>query len=245
MNTSAVEAPASGILKPAIATALVFVLLVGLGVWQLDRKTWKESVIAALDERLAAAPTELPPANVWPSLTAQNSEFRRVRFRAEFLPVKDTYVYVAGSALRDDIRAPGYFVFRPARLPNGKLVVVNRGYVPLEHTEQSPTTTEDIAGYIRWPERESSFVASSDATGETWFIRDQRAMAEKQGWGEVAPFYIDQETPVPASGLPRPASLKVNLKNDHLGYAITWFGLAATLVGVFIAWALTRKKRTS
>ena len=67
------------------------------------------------------------------------------------------------------------------------------------------------------------------SSGETWFVRDQRAMAAARGWGEVAPFYIDQEAPVPEGGLPRPAKLQVTLRNDHLGYALTWFGLAAVL----------------
>jgi surfeit locus 1 family protein len=225
---------------PALATVIVFALLIGLGLWQLDRKTWKESLITSLNERLVMQPGELPPASIWPQLSAQDSEFRRVRFRAEFLPARDAYVYVAGSALRDDIRAPGYFVFRPARLPDGRIVVVNRGFVPLTHTEQSPPGTEDIAGYLRWPEKESSFTPT-DPNTETWFIRDQRAMAAARGWGEVAPFYIDQEAPIPTSGLPRPASLRVNLRNDHLGYALTWFGLAATLIGVFAAWAISRR----
>lgn len=230
-----------GLLMPALATAVVFVLLVGLGLWQLDRKTWKEALIASLDQRLAAAPAELPPASIWPQLTADNSEFRRVRFQAEFLPVRDAYVYVAGSALRDDIREPGYFVFHPARLPDGHIVVVNRGYVPLTHTEQSPTGTVEIAGYLRWPEKESAFTPSrSDANTDTWFVRDQRAMAAARGWGEVAPFYVDQESPAPAGGLPRPASLRVNLPNDHLSYALTWFGLAVTLLGVFLTWAISR-----
>jgi surfeit locus 1 family protein len=227
---------------PALATTLVFALLVGLGLWQLDRKVWKESIINALNQRVGATPTELPPAAIWPQLSAQDSEFRRVRFRAEFLPVQDAYVYVAGSALRDDIRAPGYFVFRPARLPDGRVVVVNRGYVPMTHTEQSPAGTEDISGYLRWPEKESTFTPTDPKT-ETWFVRDQRAMAAARGWGEVAPFYVDQETPVPASGLPRPAALQVNLRNHHLSYALTWFGLAATLIGVFAAWVIARRRQ--
>jgi surfeit locus 1 family protein len=239
-----VSTASRGLLMPALATAIVFALLIGLGLWQLDRKAWKASLITSLNERLAMQPGELPPASIWPQLSAQESEFRRVRFRAEFLPARDAYVYVAGSALRDDIRAPGYFVFRPARLPDGRIVVVNRGYVPLTHTEQSPPGTEDIAGYLRWPEKESTFTPT-DPNTETWFVRDQRAMAAARGWGEVAPFYIDQEAPIPTSGLPRPASLRVNLRNDHLGYALTWFGLAATLMGVFAAWVMTRKKAAS
>jgi surfeit locus 1 family protein len=227
---------------PYVATAAAFAILVSLGVWQLQRKTWKEDLIAAMNTRVATAPEELPPPETWPQLTAGESEFRRVKLHADFVPVPDTYVYIAGSALRDDIKEPGYFVFRPARLPNGRTVVVNRGYVPLEHTEQSPAGALDITGYLRWPEPPSWFVSSNSSGSDTWFVRDHLAMAKARGWGEVAPFYIDQEAPVPPGGLPRPAKLTVMLRDDHFGYALTWFGLAAVLAGVFVAWQVSRRR---
>ena len=121
--------------------------------------------------------------------------------------------------------------------------MVNRGYVPLDHTAQSQPGRVELTGYLRWPEPKSMFVSSSDANGETWFVRDQRAMAAARGWGEVAPFYIDQEAPVPEGGLPRPARLQVTLRNDHLGYALTWFGLAAVLAVVFAAWLFSRRRQ--
>ncbi|HVG50865.1 MAG TPA: SURF1 family protein, partial [Xanthobacteraceae bacterium] len=225
-----------------IVSAVAFAILIGLGVWQLDRKAWKEGLIADMNARLAAAPEDLPPPAVWPSLSPGNAEFRRVKLRADFLDVPDTYAYIAGSAVRDDIKSPGYFVFRPARLPDGRVVVVNRGYVPIDHTAQSVPGPLDITGYLRWPEPKSMFVSSSDGGGDTWFVRDHLAMARARGWGEVAPFYIDQEAPVPPSGLPRPARLAVLLRNDHLGYALTWFGLAAVLAGVFGAWVVSRSR---
>jgi surfeit locus 1 family protein len=236
---------ARGLLGPSMVAAAALAVLMALGFWQLDRKSWKEGLIAAMNERLAAQPQPLPPPETWPQLSAENAEFRRVRLRADFLPVPDTYAYVAGSALRGDIKEPGYFVFRPARLPDGKTVVVNRGYVALDHTEQSPPGPVEITGYIRWPEPKSWFVSSSDSAGETWFVRDHRAMAAARGWGEVAPFYIDQEAPTPPGGLPRPAALTVMLRNDHFGYALTWFGLAAMLLVVFGSWLVSRVRGTS
>jgi surfeit locus 1 family protein len=234
-----------GLLVPILVTLVAFAVLITLGVWQLERKTWKETLIARMDQRLAASPAELPAPETWAQLNPDNSEFRRVRLRAEFRSARDTYVYVAGSALRNDIKEPGYFVFRPARLPDGRTVVVNRGYVPLDYTAQSPDGVVEVVGYLRWPEPQSWFVSASDSAGDTWFVRDQRAMAAARGWGEVAPFYIDQESPMPAGRLPRPASLTVNLRNDHLSYALTWFGLAAVLMGVFGAWLISRRRQAT
>jgi cytochrome oxidase assembly protein ShyY1 len=69
-----------------------------------------------------------------------------------------------------------------------------------------------------------------------WFTRDHLAMARALGWGEVAPFYIDLEQPVPVSGIPKPGPLEVHLKDDHLQYAITWFALAGAVVIAFGIW---------
>ena len=70
-------------------------------------------------------------------MSPENSEFLRVKIDADFWPTRDAFAYIAGSALRDDIKSPGYFVFRPAKLPDGRIVVVNRGYVPIDNTEPS------------------------------------------------------------------------------------------------------------
>ena len=187
---------------PSNSIALAAIgLASALGAWQLQRKTWKEGLIAAMDTRLAAAPVLLPPASQWPSFTAEDSEFRRVKFRAQFVDGQGVYVYVAGSALRDDIRDPGYFAFQPARLADGRTVVVNRGYVPMDRTIPWVGDSLDIVGYLRWPETRPWFLSDTNKSSDTWFIRDPGAMAAAKGWGEVAPFYVDQESPVPPGGV--------------------------------------------
>jgi cytochrome oxidase assembly protein ShyY1 len=228
----------------SIMTTIALAILVGLGVWQLQRKAWKEGLIAALEQRLAAAPIALPQPGSWTGLTPADAEFRRVKVEVEFLDKPHAFVYAAGSALREDIKTRGYFVFTPARLPTGEVVVVDIGWVP-EHQQKSfpwsPGKAE-IVGYLRWPEKPSWFIADHDPSGEAWFVRDQIKMADVRGWGPVAPFYIDLQSPAPAGGLPRPGTLTVRLRNDHLGYALTWFGLAATLVGVFGFWVWGRRQ---
>jgi cytochrome oxidase assembly protein ShyY1 len=97
---------------------------------------------------------------------------------------------------------------------------------------------------LRWPEQDSWFVAAHDAAGEIWTVRDHRAMAALKGWGAVAPFYVEMEAPVPSGGLPHPAPLKVQLRNEHLHYAITWYGLAAVLAVMSAIW-LFRWRRTA
>jgi cytochrome oxidase assembly protein ShyY1 len=240
-----------GFLLPVLFTLAAFAVLIGLGAWQLERKAWKETLIATLDLRLAAPPAALPPRPRWTSLDPAADEFRRVSFRAEFLRGEEARVYTGGSGLREDIKGPGYFAFAPARLPDGSVVVVDRGYVPNPHPDATllpiglSDGAVDIVGVMRWPEQPGSFVTPHHVSEDLWFVRDQAAMARLYAWGEVAPFYIDQEAPVPAGGVPRPGPLKVNLRNEHLNYALTWFGLAMVLVVVFAFWVRSRRRELS
>lgn len=236
------------IVLPALVAAVAFAILISLGVWQLQRKVWKENLIATLAERGAAAPSSLPPPAQWQQFTPAADEFRRVRLRVEFTPGSEGRVYSGGSALREDIKGQGYFAFAPARLPDGSTVVVNRGYVESGNPDAStkpialPTAPIEIVGALRWPESPGLFVGPYSDRQDLWFVRDQRAMAARYGWGEVAPFYVEMESPMPPGGGPRPGVLTIKLRNDHLGYALTWFGLAAVLVGVFGFWLFSRRR---
>jgi surfeit locus 1 family protein len=230
-----------GLLLPCVAALTGFAMLIGLGTWQINRKAWKEALIDTLNARAADAPIALPPPSEWFGMSADNSEFIRVRLRAEFRGGGDALVFSAGSALRDDAKAGGYFVFSPARLPDGRQIVVNRGFVP-GRSYPAASGVQEIVGALRWPETPSSFVSAHDAAGEVWTVRDPQAMAALKGWGEVPPFYIEQEAPVPPGGLPHPSALTPHLRNEHLQYAITWYGLAAVLAVMFAVWLVHRRR---
>src|SRR5262249_59502630 len=103
----------------SVAALAALAALIWLGTWQLERKAWKEDLIATLTQRLAAAPDNLPAPAAWDRLTQTADEFRRVAFAAEFLHDRQALVYTAGSAPRGDVSGPGYWVFHPARRPHG------------------------------------------------------------------------------------------------------------------------------
>ena len=231
-----------------VATTLIMLvclaILIGLGVWQLQRKVWKENLIAAMTTRLDATPQPLPPQ--WGAMAQDDDEFRRVAFHATFAPGNEALVYTPGSALRSDIKGPGYFVFAPGKLADGRTVVVDRGFVPLERKDRAARTQSAaqgpvaVVGVLRWPESRGLFTPADDIKSSVWYLRDQAAMAAAKHWGDVAPFYVDQEEPVPPGGLPAPGKIVVRLPDNHLQYAITWFGLGAALVGVYGFWAFGR-----
>lgn len=229
-----------GLMLPGAPALLGLIILLGLGTWQVERKAWKEALIAALDRRLNDAPIALPPPSEWAGLTADNAEFTRVRLHVDFPNSKGALVYTSGSSIRDDAKAAGYFVFGPARLAGGQQIVVNRGFAP-NRSYAMASGPQNIVGALRWPEAPSWFVAAHDAKGEVWTVRDPRMMAEVLGWGRVAPFYIEQESPAPPGGVPHPSALKPHLRNEHLQYAITWYGLAVVLCVMFGLWARRRR----
>jgi surfeit locus 1 family protein len=229
-----------GLLIPAL---VAFLVLIGLGTWQLQRKAWKEGLIAALDAQLAAPPVALPPPAAWPSLDQQTAEYRRVNLSVAFDNAKEALVFAAPSAFRPDVTSPGYWVFTPGRLAEGGVVLVNRGFVP--EGRQNPISRPEgqlsgplqIVGVMRWPEGRHWFTPNDEPAHNLWFSRDPEAIAAAKGLGSVAPFYIEQASPAPPGGLPQPGKLVVKLPDNHLQYALTWYGLAIVLAVTFSLWA--------
>ncbi|MBS0530283.1 MAG: SURF1 family protein [Proteobacteria bacterium] len=229
-----------------IFTLAMLAFLISLGVWQLQRRVEKHALIAALTERLAAPPVALPPPAQWAALTPAKDEFLRVSFSATYESLPDAMVYSSGSAVRTDVAGAGTWAFLPAQLPDGRTVIVDAGFVQntmQDRAEQDravmglvtgqPVT---MTGYLRFPEKAGMLTPSANRGKRLWFARDVGAMTQALGWEKVAPFYIDLETPVPASGIPKPGPLDVHLKDDHMQYAITWFGLAFAVLIAFGVW---------
>jgi cytochrome oxidase assembly protein ShyY1 len=238
----------------AISTLLMLAVLLGLGFWQLQRRVEKHVLIATLTERLAVPPGAMPTPAQWSAVTSEHDEFRRVTFSATYEPRPDAMVYSAGSAVRTDVAGPGTWAFMPVRLPGGETVVVNAGFVQntMQDRGQQDRAVKRLitgvpamlTGYLRFPETPGVLTPRENLDKRLWFTRDHLAMARELGWdrgGPIAPFYIDLESPVPESGIPKPGPLDVRLKDDHLQYAITWFGLAGAVVIAFGVWWRQRR----
>ena len=238
-----------------VVTLAMMTVFVGLGVWQLQRRVEKHALIAALTERLAAAPESLPSPAQWSALTPASDEFRRVSLVATYTAGPDAMAYSSGSAVREDISGPGTWAFMPARLASGETVVINTGFVQntmQDRSQQDRAVAQLVTGapamltgYIRFPETAGMLTPAENIGKRLWFTRDHLAMARLLGWGEVAPFYVDLERPVPPNGIPKPGPLAVNLKDDHLQYAVTWFVLAAAVAIAFGVWVWGQRRATA
>ncbi len=170
-----------------VFTLAMVAVFVGLGVWQLQRRVEKHALVAALTERLAAAPGSLPPPAQWSALAPASDEFRRVSFKATYASGPDAMVYSSGSAVREDISGPGTWAFMPARLPTGETVVINAGFVQntmQDRAQQDRAVTRlvtgepvTLTGYIRFPETAGMLTPAENLAKRLWFTRDHLAMA--------------------------------------------------------------------
>ncbi|ESR24933.1 SURF1 family protein [Lutibaculum baratangense] len=224
-------------------TALAFSILCALGYWQVQRLAWKEQLIAAAETRATAPAVPLPPAAEWPSLDPEDYEYRSVSATGHFRHDREVHAYTTLSEPRGSSGGQGYWVLTPLDLQDGSgSVVVNRGFVPDERKD--PATRQEglvegevtVEGLMRAPQTGSWMLPDDDPQRNVWFTRDPEKIAAVEGLdGPVAPFTIDQVGPAPPGGLPQPGETRLQFENSHLGYAITWFGLAAALVAVYVA----------
>jgi surfeit locus 1 family protein len=238
------------LLAPGLAALVAFAVLLALGFWQLERKAWKDGLIAQIDARAHGAPGEIVSEGQWAEWRALEDEFRRVRVTGTFLHDREVAVHGLLSAQRGS-PVQGFYIFTPLRLAGGATVLVNRGFVPGELRDPArragtpPAGEVTVTGLVRAPEAPRWFMPENRPERGEWFTRDLAAMARARGLERVAPFWVDADPAPGATGWPRAGQTRLAIPNNHLGYALTWFGIALTLVGVFGAWAWQRARRAS
>ncbi|MBM7406629.1 MULTISPECIES: SURF1 family cytochrome oxidase biogenesis protein [Sphingomonas] len=202
--------------------ALVFAALVALGTWQLERRSWKLALIAQVEQRLHAPPVAAPGPGAWGAID-DGDVYTRVVASGRYRAGADSFVQASTQL------GPGYWVLTP--LDTGKFtLLVNRGFVPpeLRGKVAAPEGQVSVEGLLRVTEPGGGFLRSNDPAQDRWYSRDVAAIANKRGLENVAPYFIDAVEP--RSGWPRGGLTVVRFRNNHLGYAFTWFGLAAGLL---------------
>lgn len=233
---------------PLAATLVALAVLLSLGFWQLDRKAWKEELLRRIETRAHAAPTDIAAESTWPAWNASEDEYRRVRLAGRF--ESDKLVALNGLAeLRERQATQGFYLFVPLKRPDGTTILVNRGFVPTELRAEAEAALKaappdgTVTGLVRAPETRSAFQPENEPAKESWWVRSVADMAKARGLGRVAPFYVDADATPNPGGWPRGGQTQLVLRNTHLQYAITWFGLAATLIAVFLAFARARLRQ--
>lgn len=208
-----------------VVTSLVVAGLTGLGIWQLQRRTWKLDLIARVDRHMHAVPVPAPGPADWSNVTADRDEYRAVTLQGHYLAGHQSYV----AAVSDF--GSGYWVITPFRTDRGFVVLVNRGFAPPQWRHSAATRTQPPAGHLtlkgllRLSEPGGAFLRSNVPAEGRWYSRDVAAMAAAQHLGVVAPYFIDRGAQRDADW-PRGGMTVIRFANSHLVYALTWFGLA-------------------
>ena len=221
----------------SIASAVAFAILITLGVWQVQRLQWKEALIA----RAEAAADALPEAPAY-VLGADNPEFSRVALicpglaTAPFVELQSIHEGRPGVRLISACRHPGY----------AQTLLVDRGFVADDISARPPVSASDEPVQLDAQVRETGETGpmALAAEGRRFYARDNVAMARALGVdGPVSPWTLFALISSNPEWLAlKPSAPPAAFSNNHLGYAITWFGLALALAGVYIA-LLRRKLR--
>jgi surfeit locus 1 family protein len=222
-------------LWPTVFTLPALLILIGLGTWQVERLHWKERLIAERAAAIAAPPTELPATLD----DAKRLDLHRVRAVGTFLHHSEFDVVATA-----ENGASGFHIVTPLRLDDatGRIVLVNRGFVPYEMRD--PTTRPrgevpgrvEVEGLLRLPPEGGRpwYMPADPPGGNVWLRIDPEAMARARGLRDVLPFYIDAGPAPNPGGWPRGGTTVLDVPNNHLQYAITWYALAGALLVIYI-----------
>ena len=222
-------------LWPTLITLPAVLLMLGLGAWQLERLEWKRNLIAERTAGLAA------PVVPWLSIRDRPADnvWKRVWVEGEFL--HDQEMLLAARSLNGNL---GFHVVTPFRVVGGDVVIVDRGWVPLDRREPSHRSEGQIPGQIvaaavvRPGHRAGWFTPDNHPAEKLWYWLDLPAMATATGFARetVTDVYLEADATANPGGFPIGGQTRVSLPNDHLQYALTWFALAVALVVIYIAW---------
>ncbi|WP_245368820.1 SURF1 family protein [Rhizobium leguminosarum] len=223
-----------------ILVLIALAILISLGTWQVERLHWKEGLLADIAARQIAAPVPLADIEAM-AAAGGDIEYRKVTATGRYINNKERHFFATWRG------QTGYYIYTPLELADGRILFVNRGFVPFDNKEPEMrmqgqlTDQQTVTGLARekLPGKPSWVVPDNDVAKNIFYWKDLDVMASSVGLekADVIPFFVDADsTPNPA-GLPIGGVTQVDLPNDHLQYAFTWYGLAAVLIVVVaISW---------
>lgn len=271
----------AGLVWPTVLSLSALAFLFGLGTWQMQRKAWKDALVAQVVANTRASPVDLSLLErelrqhreqqvksagsdrvvfCFTRVNCHYPEYKRVRVRGRFEHDQERHLYAPDPRL-----GPGYLVFTPLILVDGRLLMVNRGFVadglrdPAKRGQGQVAGEVELFGLLRAAGEKATFTPDNEIKRNIWFWRDLEAMAgcspqpvaasadavaNAQRCASKVPAFLDAEAePANPGGWPKGGATNLDIPNRHLEYALTWFGLAATLIGVYIAFAIGRLRR--
>ncbi|MFC3072119.1 SURF1 family protein [Shinella pollutisoli] len=225
-----------GRVRTTLSVALVLAalaILLSLGTWQVQRLFWKEALLADMAERRVAPPAPLAEIEAM-AARGEDIEYRPVTVTGTFANDRERHFFATWRG------RTGYHVYTPLALADGRFLFVNRGFVPFEAKEPEMRKQGQLTGVqtvtglarARLAEKPSSLVPDNDLAKNVFYWKDLDAMAASTGIGpdRLVPFFVDAGDAPNPKGLPIGGVTQFDLPNNHLQYAVTWYGLALALV---------------
>lgn len=219
-----------------ISVTVIFVMLCSLGTWQVKRLYWKKNLLKTINYNQTQHPVELTPDII---NNYYNYIYKKVYINGYFLHEKEFYLYAGGRS-----NELGYFILTPL-LSNNYSILINRGRVPLDKKEKikrSETLIKDkvrVEGIIMPAEQQTTFIPNNNYSKNEWFWIDIQQIGNITQLN-LPNFYIIQQS-TDANSVIKPNLFFINLPNNHLQYAITWYSSAFVLLLIYYLFLKKRK----
>jgi surfeit locus 1 family protein len=224
-------------LWPTLISLPIFVVSLGLGIWQMERREWKHDILDRIATNQAAAPITLDELLGGDPL---RFEYGRVKVSGTFLHDKE--FYLAARSLKNTV---GLQVVTPLKTDDGRVVLFERGWIPQEKKDPARRTEGQLAGkveltgIVRRTQEQRQFAPDNVPERNVWFHVDvplMRSMAGGKPDPKLDTFFLEADATPNPGGVPVGGQTRLDIPNDHLQYAITWFLIAAALAGVYLAY---------
>lgn len=222
-------------LWPTLFSVPAVIVMIGLCIWQVQRLYWKEGLIAEREARVAADPVAVPPAGA----DLSGMEYRRVRLEGTFLHDKE--LFLGARSLNGNV---GYRVLTPFAPTGAEIVLVDRGWVPVERkapgrrAEGQLAGIQTVEGIVRLAHGRAWMQPDNEPANNMWFFVDLPAMAAASGLALRTDLYVDAASAEIPGHYPIGGQTRIELPNDHLQYAVTWGLLAAALAVIYVLYHL-------
>ena len=227
------------LIRLTVAAVIGFAILIWLGMWQLDRLEWKERIIERIETRSERKPVTLERA-IEIDRKLRDASYVAVKVEGRYHNDLERYLY----AISRDGEA-GWHVITPLETASGRVVLVDRGFVPLEFRDPKAREVGQfqdvvtVTGLLRTPGKPVLFSPDNDVDANQWFTRDLGGMSRSMfpgGTVDVVPFYLEAGATEVPGGWPKGGQTRLELPNKHLQYALTWFSLAASLLVIYVVY---------
>jgi surfeit locus 1 family protein len=224
-------------LLPTLMSLPILIVALGLGAWQMERREWKRDILDRVAVNQAATPVTLDELLKGDPLA---HEYGKAKLHGRFL--NDREFFLAARSRKDEV---GLHLVTPVRDEAGRIVLVDRGWMPSNHRDPASRAASrldgpvDLVGVVRRSQKKPFFVPDNDPAKDFWFTVDvplMRKLAGAEPDAMLDAFFLEADSAPNPGGLPIGGQTHLDIPNDHLQYAITWFLIALALVGVYLAY---------